>query len=87
MDAWSKEQQDKARPRVIEACAGALRAREEGDLDTFWMVAGVIAGGMEKLGYPAQAAAILRACEAEGNLEAATVAIAAARAKLRLDGC
>lgn len=79
---WTEEQKATARPRILQACRSAQAAADKQDFELFWMLNGLIAGGMEKLGYPDHAAAHLRAGEAEGSIPDALAAIAASMSRL-----
>lgn len=49
---WTDEQRRAARPRIVTACASASAALNKGDHELFWMLVGLVAGGIEKLQEP-----------------------------------
>ena len=44
---WTEEQRRKAKPRLIRACR---LAQATPDIEEFWLLAGVIAGGIQHFG-------------------------------------
>lgn len=82
---WTDEQKKKARPRIVAACKAAIAAAENLDFEQFWLLTGMLAGGMEKIGHSQYAAVLLRASEAEGLLNTAVSTIAACQAIVEME--
>lgn len=85
MPDWTPEQIERAKPRILVACRNAVQAFEAGDLETFWIVAGMIAGACSNSGkYLAESDLIMAAVFGESSLPAAALAASLAIRKIIL---